>query len=184
MPAASPQPFGVLANLTRELKLIEYQMPHRPLSLRLLPNSNPQLRQKSLKKSVFWCPCRFCVGFCMEPHHLTSSLHLPCYGPSKMELGHFFMPCGPIHELQQPIGALHGNGGKAALRPPGSNRHKERPGHTPRPLCCLFGKHLEQVNGAAHQATSREYSTMATSLMMLCLTASTIFSNCWATSLL
>ena len=67
-----------------------------------------------------------------------------------------------------------GEGRSTALpRPNGSGRTQERPGHTPRPLF-----------GVAHQATSREYSTMATSLMMLCFTASTIFSSCWATSLL
>ncbi len=44
-----------------------------------------------LKKSVLRCPCRFCVGFYSEPHRLTSSLHLPCRGPSWMERA-FFMP--------------------------------------------------------------------------------------------
>jgi len=28
------------------------------------------LAQKVEQRAVFRCPCRFCVGFCMEPHRL------------------------------------------------------------------------------------------------------------------
>lgn len=52
-----------------------------------------------------------CVLHDVQPH----SLHLPCYGPFKIECSRFFMLSAPIRELQQPVSP---SGGQTGESPP------------------------------------------------------------------